>query len=91
MAYRNAERVMARAMPGCGVSWNLLAGIGRIESMHAFGGATDARGNTINPIYGPALDGTLPGNEIIVESSAANADFRGWVGWPRLRLSGRRG
>jgi hypothetical protein len=71
-AYRNAERVMARAMPGCGVSWNLLAGIGRIESMHAFGGATDARGNTINPIYGPALDGTLPGNEIIVQSSAAN-------------------
>jgi len=72
MAYRNAERVMARAMPGCGVSWNLLAGIGRIESMHAFGGATDARGNTINPIYGPALDGTLPGNEIIVQSPAAN-------------------
>src|SRR5262245_32384245 len=29
-AYRNAERVMAREMPGCGVSWNLLAGIGKI-------------------------------------------------------------
>ena len=70
-AYRNAERLMARAMPGCGVSWNLLAGIGRIESTHALGGATDARGNTINPIYGPALDGTLPGNEIVVESAAA--------------------
>jgi hypothetical protein len=72
MAYRNAERVMARAMPGCGVSWNLLAGIGRIESMHAFGGATDSRGDTINPIYGPSLDGTLPGNEVIVSSPAAN-------------------
>jgi hypothetical protein len=71
-AYRNAERVMAQAMPGCGVSWNLLAGIGRIESAHAFGGETDARGTTINPIYGPALDGTLPGNEIIVQSSAIN-------------------
>lgn len=61
-AYRNAELKMAAAAPGCGVSWNLLAGIGRIESMHANGGATDARGTAIQPIYGPTLDGTLPGN-----------------------------
>lgn len=64
-AYRNAERMMAAAVPKCGVSWNLLAGIGRIESAHANGGATDARGTAVRPIYGPALDGTLPGNEII--------------------------
>ncbi|MBU8811547.1 lytic murein transglycosylase [Mycolicibacterium goodii] len=70
-AYRNAERMMAAAYPGCGVSWNLLAGIGRIESMHANGGATDARGTAVRPIYGPALDGTLPGNEIIVQSAQA--------------------
>jgi len=31
-AYRKAERTMATADPGCGLSWNLLAGIGRIES-----------------------------------------------------------
>ena len=67
-AYRNAERMMAAAYPGCGVGWNLLAGVGRIESLHANGGATDSRGTPINPIYGPALDGTLPGNEIIVQS-----------------------
>lgn len=70
-AYRNAERMMAVAAPGCGVSWNLLAGIGRIESMHANGGATDARGTAVRPIYGPSLDGSLPGNEIIVQSSQA--------------------
>lgn len=69
-AYRNAEQQMAVAAPDCGVSWNLLAGIGRIESGHANGGATDARGNALQPIYGPALDGTLPGNEVIVASSA---------------------
>jgi membrane-bound lytic murein transglycosylase B len=69
-AYRNAERIMAGAYPACGVSWNLLAGIGRIESMHANGGATDARGTAVRPIYGPALDGTLPGNEVIVQSGA---------------------
>lgn len=70
-AYRNADRMMASAQPGCGISWNLLAGIGRIESMHANGGATDASGTAVRPIYGPALDGSLPGNEIIVQSAQA--------------------
>ena len=67
-AYRNAEQKMAIAAPGCGLSWNLLAGIGHIESGHASGGAVDARGTAVVPIYGPALDGTLPGNEVIVQS-----------------------
>ena len=70
-AYRNAEQMMAGAAPGCGVSWNLLAGIGRIESMHANGGAVDAHGTAVRPIYGPALDGSLPGNEIIAQSNQA--------------------
>ncbi len=68
-AYRNAEATMIRAVPGCGISWNLLAGIGRIESGHANNGATDSRGTAVSPIYGPALDGTLPGNEVIVSAS----------------------
>jgi membrane-bound lytic murein transglycosylase B len=71
-AYRNAELKMAAADPGCGVSWNLLAGIGRIESGHAAGGAVDARGTALNPIYGPALDGSVPGNEVIVQSPGGN-------------------
>jgi membrane-bound lytic murein transglycosylase B len=71
-AYRNAERMMAAAVPNCGLSWNLLAGIGRIESGHASGGATDARGTAVTPIYGPALDGTLPGNEIIEMSRTSD-------------------
>jgi Transglycosylase SLT domain len=71
-AYRNAEAKMAVADPGCGVSWNLLAGIGRIESGHAGGGAVDPRGTAVYPIYGPALDGTLPGNEVIIQSSVGN-------------------
>ena len=69
-AYRNAEQMMATSNPNCGISWNLLAGIGRVESGHANGGATDARGTAVRPIYGPALDGTLPGNEVIVQSVA---------------------
>lgn len=69
-AYRNAEQMLSVSDPACGVSWNLLAGIGRIESSHARGGATDAHGAAIQPIYGPALDGTLPGNEIILQNVA---------------------
>ena len=68
-AYRKAEQTMAATTPGCGVSWNLLAGIGRIESSHANGGATDASGTAVRPIYGPVLDGSLPGNEVIVQSN----------------------
>ena len=68
-AYRNAEQIMAASYPACGIGWNLLAGIGRIESMHANGGATDARGTAAQPIYGPALDGTLPGYEGIVQGN----------------------
>jgi membrane-bound lytic murein transglycosylase B len=71
-AYRSAEQKMAVAVPACGVSWNLLAGIGRIESGHAGGGAVDARGTAVVPIYGPALDGTLPGNEVILQSCVGN-------------------
>jgi membrane-bound lytic murein transglycosylase B len=68
-AYRNAEQLMAGSNPDCGISWNFLAGIGRIESMHANGGATDTRRTAKQPIYGPALDGSLSGNEVIVQSS----------------------
>lgn len=71
-AYRNAEKMMSLAAPGCGVSWNLLAGIGRIESLHANNGATDTRGTAVRPIYGPTLDGSLPGNEVILQSMAPN-------------------
>lgn len=34
-AYRKAEKIMATADPDCGLSWNLLAGIGRLESKPA--------------------------------------------------------
>lgn len=70
-AYRNAERQMSVSEPECGISWNLLAGIGRIESGHANGGATDVHGTVVQPIYGPSLDGSLPGNEVIVANSTA--------------------
>lgn len=58
-AYQRAEREMAVIQPGCNLSWTTLAGIGQIESDHAGGGRVDSAGNTLGPILGPQLNGTL--------------------------------
>jgi len=71
-AYRNAELALQSSDPGCGLSWHLLAGIGKVESNHAAGGRTDPDGTTVGVIYGPALNGTLPGNEVI---KASDGDY----------------
>ncbi|MGW7521012.1 lytic transglycosylase domain-containing protein [Streptomyces sp. NPDC054796] len=56
-AYRRAERALAASAPGCGLRWELLAAIGKVESGQARGGAVDAHGTTLRPILGPVLDG----------------------------------
>ncbi|GGP64916.1 MULTISPECIES: lytic transglycosylase domain-containing protein [Streptomyces] len=56
-AYRKAESAVGRSDPGCGLPWQLLAAIGKVESGQASGGRVDARGTTLAPILGPALDG----------------------------------
>ena len=73
-AYRNAELALAASDPNCGLSWNLLAGIGRIESGHANGGRTDAAGTTVTRILGPALNGSLAGNAVIGDSDSGALD-----------------
>jgi membrane-bound lytic murein transglycosylase B len=56
-AYRRAETVLAGTTPGCGLDWEVLAAIGKVESGHAAGGAVDADGTTYEPILGPVLNG----------------------------------
>ncbi|MGW5385366.1 lytic transglycosylase domain-containing protein [Nocardia sp. NPDC003963] len=73
-AYRNAEQVLATEVPGCGLPWTLLAGIGRIESGHAFGAFADAAGNPVRPIYGPVLDGSVAGNEVVTDTDGGIVD-----------------
>ncbi|MBF6217282.1 lytic murein transglycosylase [Nocardia abscessus] len=73
-AYQNAERVLAAENPVCGMPWSLLAGIGRVESTHAFGGKADADGNPLSPVYGPVLDGSLNGNHVIRDSDDGALD-----------------
>ncbi|MCW2760986.1 MAG: hypothetical protein JWR85_1187, partial [Marmoricola sp.] len=61
-AYRNAETAMAKADPGCQISWTLLAAIGRVESNHGrYGGAQLGSDGVSRPeIRGPRLDGAGP-------------------------------
>ncbi|TQM30770.1 lytic transglycosylase domain-containing protein [Nocardia bhagyanarayanae] len=76
-AYQNAERTLDAENPTCNMPWNLLAGIGRVESTHAFGGKADADGNPLSPVYGPVLDGSLAGNNVIHDSDDGALDGLG--------------
>ncbi|MFD0365574.1 lytic transglycosylase domain-containing protein [Nocardia sp. GCM10030253] len=80
-AYQSAERTLAAENPVCGMPWYLLAGIGRVESTHAFGGKADAEGNPLSPVYGPVLDGSLAGNNVIHDSDDGALD--GLAGYDR--------
>lgn len=59
-AYGNADMVLRREKPGCGITWVTLAGIGRVESNHGrFGGSRLGEdGRPDPPIIGVALDGS---------------------------------
>jgi membrane-bound lytic murein transglycosylase B len=60
-AYHEAAAWAGGFRPGCGLSWSVLAGIGRLESNHGlhWGSATKFRpdGVVSPPITGPALNG----------------------------------
>ncbi|WP_432106978.1 lytic transglycosylase domain-containing protein, partial [Streptomyces sp. AA1529] len=56
-AYRNAERRLRVQAPGCGLRWELLAALGKVESGQARGGDLRSDGTTRRPILGPVLDG----------------------------------
>lgn len=56
-AYQRAAAALADSTPACGLDWELLAAIGKVESGHAGGGAVDEHGTTHRPILGPVLNG----------------------------------
>ncbi|MEV8530428.1 lytic murein transglycosylase [Streptomyces sp. NPDC051211] len=56
-AYQRAATSVEAALPNCNLPWQLLAGIGRVESVHASGYGLKTDGYTEKPIRGPRLDG----------------------------------
>jgi membrane-bound lytic murein transglycosylase B len=79
-AYQKAARDLAFSMPGCHITWPLLAGIGKVESGHASGGKVDANGNTRGKILGPVLNGG-PGMAAIADTDQGAYD--GNTSWDR--------
>ncbi|MFD3802539.1 lytic murein transglycosylase [Streptomyces sp. NPDC058619] len=75
-AYRNAERTVGESDPGCGLRWQLLAAIGKVESGQARGGRVDAAGTTLRPILGPVLDGNGFANISDTDGGAYDGDAR---------------
>nr|WP_132992616.1 lytic murein transglycosylase [Gordonia zhaorongruii] len=73
-AYRAAETTMARTDPTCRMGWKLIAGIGKVESHHANFGDVDADGELRTPIYGPVLNGSLAGNQVISDTDGGKLD-----------------
>lgn len=57
-AYVRAQSRLATELPGCHLSWTMVAGIGKVESNHAQGHGPDSAGTTTTPILGPVLDGS---------------------------------
>ncbi len=56
-AYRSAGAQLASTTPGCRLGWQVLAGVGKVESDHAGGGEVNAQGDALRPVLGPVLDG----------------------------------
>lgn len=73
-AYERAAELAAASDPGCGLTWEVLAGVGRVESGHASGGRVDDDGATRGRIVGIRLDGTVPKTATIVDSDDGALD-----------------
>ncbi len=68
-AYVIASRIQEEQNPNCQIGWWMLAGIGKIESIHGYFGQStlDINGDTTDKITGPALDGrVLEGAEFLL-------------------------
>ncbi|WP_314248961.1 lytic transglycosylase domain-containing protein [Streptomyces kutzneri] len=75
-AYLRAEKTVGRSDPGCGLRWQLLAAIGKVESGQARGGQVDTAGTTLRPILGPVLDGNGFANISDTDGGAYDGDSR---------------
>jgi membrane-bound lytic murein transglycosylase B len=75
-AYWRADRTLAAIDPRCGVTWWVLAGIGRTESEHGTyrGSRLGIDGNVSPPVFGPYLDGSNERFAVIPDSDGGMLD-----------------
>ncbi|HEX6198241.1 MAG TPA: PASTA domain-containing protein [Jiangellaceae bacterium] len=79
-AYQAAAERLASEDPSCGLRWQVLAGIGKVESSHARGGQLNAAGVTVPAIIGPVLNG---GPGVAAISDSDDGAWDGDVVWDR--------
>ncbi len=80
LAYRNAAAELRDSDQACHLHWSLVAGIGKVESGHAYNGALDRRGRTTAPILGPELNGVGP---VAAIADSDGGQFDGDTTWDR--------
>ncbi|AQA23624.1 transglycosylase SLT domain protein [Rhodococcus sp. MTM3W5.2] len=73
-AYQSAEKLLAKDLPGCGITWMQIAGIGMVESHHANGGQAHDNGDVFEPVIGLPLNGSLPGQAVIMDTDGGALD-----------------
>jgi membrane-bound lytic murein transglycosylase B len=80
LVLRAYQRAANEAPDRCGLRWEVLAGIGKIESNHARGGRLTSNGDTVTPIVGPVLNGSGP---VAAISDSDNGRWDGDPVWDR--------
>lgn len=75
VAYAKAEELQRQTDPACGISWTMLAGIGRKESFHGRINSTSINqdGTLSKPIIGVPLDGS-PGFRAVKDTDKGVMD-----------------
>ncbi|MEU0489990.1 NlpC/P60 family protein [Nocardiopsis sp. NPDC006139] len=77
-AYQQAVRGLAEHAPECqGMTWAVLAAVGKIESDHAAGYQIASDGTITPPIVGPTLDGTGAGGNTTVHTDTDGGRWDG--------------
>ncbi|HEY6795784.1 MAG TPA: lytic transglycosylase domain-containing protein [Kineosporiaceae bacterium] len=75
-AYVTAAKQESARDPNCGVTWTLLAAIGRVESNHgrANGSTVNGVGVAVPPILGVVLDGSTAGTGVVKDTDQGVLD-----------------
>ena len=78
-AYLAGEARMAEVYPECGIRWQAIAAIGRVESNHARdkGGTVSATGQLSTPFLGVVLDGSIEGTATVLDTDGGALDGDG--------------
>ena len=75
IAYSQAADAVTDLRPDCtGMRWSVLAGVGMVESGHAAGHTVGSNGRVTPPIYGPLLDGSVPGTARVADTDRGQYD-----------------